>query len=151
MDRSIVADDLRAWFERWAAFVRKREFESAKPMFSPNVIGFGTRMHVVSGLDRLEALQWRNVWPTIKGFQFLTDELHADVSNDGSIAWAVVPWVSIGFHEDGSSFDRPGRATVIFTPGGDPTLTPGGWLAVHTHISLAPGTPQRSYGDPSER
>lgn len=143
-----VYAEIRAWFERWAAHVRARDFDAARALFSPDVIGFGTRMHIVHGLDRLEQNQWRHVWPTIEGFQFIVDELHVSASDAADSAWGVVPWVSTGYREDGSAFDRPGRATVIFVRGGDPTITPGGWLAVHTHISLAPGTPQRSFGRP---
>lgn len=141
---------LRAWFERWAECVRTRDFAAARSLFSPSVVGFGTRMHVVQGLDRLDQLQWRHVWPTIDGFQFVLDELHTSASDDATLAWAVVPWISTGFHEDGTPFDRPGRATVTFVREGDPATTPGGWLAAHTHISLAPGTPQRSFGRPED-
>jgi ketosteroid isomerase-like protein len=141
-----LAEELKAWFDRWAECVRACDFDAARTLFSPDVVGFGTRMHVVRGLDRLEQHQWRHVWPTIEGFSFVLDELHVSGSNDGSQAFGVVPWVSTGFAEDGAPFDRPGRATVIFARGGDPARTPGGWLAEHTHISLAPGTPQRSFG-----
>jgi ketosteroid isomerase-like protein len=147
METNLTLDDtlhteLRAWFESWAGHVRACDFEAARGLFDPEVVGFGTRMHVVRGLERLESQQWRHVWPTIDGFRFVLDELHCAASDDGRQAWAVVPWVSTGFHQDGTPFDRPGRATVIFTrAAGDQP-----WRAVHTHISLAPGTPQRSYG-----
>jgi ketosteroid isomerase-like protein len=143
--------DIGQWFVRWAECVRAQDYAAARRLFSPDVVGFGTRMHVVRGLDRLEELQWSQVWPTIDGFSFVLDELVAVASEDGSQAYAVVPWVSTGFHEDGSTFDRPGRATVVFAHEGDPRVTPGGWRAVHTHISLAPGAPQRSYGRPESR
>lgn len=135
-------DELRDWFETWAGFVRERDFDSARGLFHPDVIGFGTHMRVVEGLDHLDIDQWRNVWPTIENFHFLTDQLRAGTSHDGLLAWAVVPWESIGFFEDGSSFERPGRATVLFSRGhwNEP------WRAIHSHISLAPGTPQRSFG-----
>jgi len=145
-DLSAATAELASWFERWAECVRQRNYDGARSLFDLDVVGFGTRMHVVSGLDRLEQLQWRQVWPTIEGFRFLVDEIHVGVSSAGDLAWAVVPWVSIGFHEDGRQFDRPGRATVTFSRTGDPQFAPGGWIALHTHISLAPGTPQRSFG-----
>ena len=96
----------------------------------------------VSELEHLEKNQWRNVWGTIADFHFIVDELQSGVSGDGLQAWAVVPWTSTGFHEDGTTFDRPGRATVVFTR----NTADGPWRAIHTHISLAPGTPQRSFG-----
>ena len=136
------ADELRDWFESWAAFVRARDFVAARRLFDPEVVGFGTRMHVVRGLERLEQHQWRKVWPTIRDFTFVLDELSCSASPDGLQAWAVVPWVSTGVGQDGRPFDRPGRATVIFVR--DTVMAP--WRAIHTHMSLAPGTPQRSYG-----
>jgi ketosteroid isomerase-like protein len=145
MTGSRVTSALRAWFEEWAGYVRARDFESARVLFHPDVIGFGTYMRIVTGLDRLERDQWRNVWGTIEGFHFLVDELRCGESSDSLQSWAVVPWTSTGFHQDGAPFDRPGRATVIFVR--DRPAEP--WRAIHTHISLAPGTPQRSYGNPA--
>jgi ketosteroid isomerase-like protein len=133
---------MRTWFETWAALVRARDFVSARALFHDDVVGFGTRMHVVRGLDRLESQQWRHVWPAIEDFRFVLDELHCAASDDDRLAWAVVPWVSTGFQQDGAPFDRPGRATVIFMRAANDEP----WRAIHTHISLAPGTPQRSFG-----
>ena len=136
-------EELCRWFDTWAGHVRDRDFETARNLFHPEVVGFGTHMLIVEGLDHLETEQWRNVWPTIENFHFLTDQLRAGTSNDGLLAWAVVPWHSTGFTENGAAFERPGRATVLFSR--DHWDEP--WRAIHTHISLAPGTPQRSFGN----
>jgi len=133
---------LAQWFTTWANQVRERDFEAARALFHPAVVGFGTHMRIVHGLEALEQQQWRSVWSTIRDFQFLTDVLEGAVSDDGLQAWAIVPWTSTGFHENGTAFDRPGRATVIFVRDTPDAV----WLAIHTHISLAPGTPQRSFG-----
>ncbi|MGH9175517.1 MAG: DUF4440 domain-containing protein, partial [Vicinamibacterales bacterium] len=82
------------WFTTWAGFVRERDYEQARALFHPDVVGFGTRMRVVSGLDNLEQQQWRNVWGTIADFQFLIGDLHSSASADGLHAWAVIPWTS---------------------------------------------------------
>ena len=140
-----IEDDLRAWFEEWGGYVRACDFESARPLFRADVAGFGTHMRIVHGLEHLERDQWRNVWPTIEDFQFLTDALEVGASNDGLLAWAIVAWTSTGYGEDGTPFERPGRATVIFAR--EHWNEP--WEAIHTHFSLAPGTPQRSFGRPS--
>ena len=64
-------------------------------------------------------------------------KLHGDIAEDR--AWAAVPWTSTGFDENGTAFDRPGRATVTFRRDG------ARWLGVHTHFSLKPGTPPRTH------
>ncbi len=142
MNQSTSNDAIADWFMTWDTYVRARDYERARELFHPDVVGFGTHMRVVSGLEHLELNQWRNVWETIEDFRFTIDDLHSGVSDDGLQSWAVVPWTSTGFNEDGSTFDRPGRATVIFIR---ETVTDH-WRAIHTHISLAPGTPQRSFG-----
>jgi len=62
-------------------------------------------------------------------------------SPDGAMAVAITPWTSTGFHGDGSTFDRPGRATIVLAKQPD-----GRWLGVHSHMSLARGVPQDSHG-----
>ena len=147
MDKNAENTASRAWFGTWGSLVASVDYVSARDLVHPDVIGFGTFMDVVRGLDRLEAQQWRSIWPTIGDFRFLVDQLVSDVSDDGKHAYGIVPWTSTGFHEDGSTYDRPGRATVLFTREheSDP------WRAIHTHISLAPGTPQKSFGSRPEK
>jgi ketosteroid isomerase-like protein len=60
---------------------------------------------------------------------------------DGAIAVAIAPWTSTGFHEDGTPFDRPDRATIVLARQPD-----GHWLGVPSHMSLARGVPQDSHG-----
>lgn len=138
---------IREWFSEWGGQVASVDFVSARELFHPDVIGFGTYMDVVRGLEHLENRQWRSIWPTIEGFTFLVDELVSDASEDGKHAYGIVPWTSTGFHADGSSYPRPGRATVLFTR--ESVDEP--WRAIHTHISLAPGTPQKSHGNRPEK
>lgn len=149
----MTADDetdiaaLRAWFAAWDKLVDAVDFTAARRLFHDDVVGFGTRMDSVSGLDALERHQWRSVWPTIDGFRFATDALQAMISPDRRQAVAVVAWSSTGYHEDGRTFTRNGRATVVFTR----AATADPWLARHTHMSLNPGTPPRSFGSKPER
>ena len=86
--------------------------------------------------------QWSNVWPTIRNFRWRLDGVEAIVSPDRLSAVGMAIFDSDGFNQDGSRFDRPGRATVAFarkSVGED-------WVAVHTHMSLFRGTPSRSFG-----
>jgi ketosteroid isomerase-like protein len=131
-------DALRDWFTTLERCVRAVDYDSGRKLFAPEVAAFGTRAEMVTGLDTLQVQQWSGVWPFIEGFTFQLDQLHGDIAEH--LAWAAVPWTSTGFHEDGSAFTRPGRATVAFA------YRDGRWIATHTHFSLHPGTPPRSYG-----
>lgn len=64
----------------------------------------------------------------------------------GVIGLSINTWQSKGIHEKGDNYPTPGRATVLFgrTDRGAP------WKGLHTHISLNPGTPQKSHGDRPE-
>ena len=55
-----------------------------------------------------------------------------------TMATVVAPWTSTGYHQDGSTFDRPGRATMIFSKQN------GAWLCTHSHMSLNRGVPQQT-------
>ncbi len=131
-------EPLRDWFRAWNACLLAVDFAAARRLFDPAVSGFGTHAEVVFGLDRLEAEQWRSVWPDIADFRFHVEALHGAIFSDN--AWAACPWSSTGFHQDGTPFQRPGRATVIFQ------RRPDSFRGVHTHFSLNPGTPPRTYG-----
>ncbi len=133
---------LRDWFAEWGRFVAVVDFDSARRLFDADVIGFGTWMNVVEGLDHLVEAQWQSIWPTIEGFRFELDSLQARVSPDRLFAVAVGAWDSTGFAEDGTPYPRPGRATVAFRR--ESLEAP--WRAVHTHLSLNRGVPQQSFG-----
>lgn len=136
-----VADPKAAvaqWFARLGRYCDSVDYDSTRAIFAPDVVSFGTRADIVSGLERLQKNQWEGIWPNIQDFKIDLDSIHAD--GDDRVAWGVATWTSTGFHEDGTSFFRPGRATVILE------RRNGEWLSVHTHFSLNPGTPPRTYG-----
>jgi ketosteroid isomerase-like protein len=111
--------------------VRNVDFSRARAIFSEDVVAFGTYATVVTGRDRLEQEQWRQIWPNIRDFTFRLSELRC---LGGSQALClVVPWDSLGLRPDGSTFSRPGRATLLLEPRGER------WVATHSHFSLAPG------------
>ncbi len=99
-------------------------------------------MNVVKGLEALERDQWRNVWPKISDFAWDFEGMQVGVSPDRLLAFLITTWHSTGYHEDGTCFDRPGRTTVLLARDGVTTM----WHGIHTHFSLHPGTPPRSYG-----
>jgi ketosteroid isomerase-like protein len=120
----------RTFLTEMQACVRAVDFDRAHALFAEDVVAFGTYAAVVSGRDRLEHEQWRNVWPRIREFTFRLDELHC-LGNAEAIC-AVVPWDSSGTAADGTPFPRPGRATLLLVE------RAGQWVAIHSHFSLAP-------------
>lgn len=129
---------IAGWFIALQRCVRAVDYEAALPLFDDDVVSFGTHAQLVRGLGALRANQWQNVWPNIEGFHFDLNQLHGAAA-DG-VAWAAAPWTSTGFGPDGAPFPRPGRATIGFA------LRDTGWVATHSHFSLDPGTPPRTYG-----
>jgi ketosteroid isomerase-like protein len=138
-------DDLArvsAWFERLSSHVRAVDFAGARPIFADDMIAFGTFENFITGRDRVEAAQWRNVWPVTSGFRFRTDDIRAIVSADRLTAIGMAVFDSTGYHQDGTAYERPGRTTVALSRrsvGED-------WVADHTHMSLFRDVPSRSFG-----
>ena len=131
-------EELREWFRFWGNCVAAVDFESARPLFAERVVGFGTYVEFVRGLDALYSEQWSKVWPKITDFRFNIEHLVGEIYGDA--AWAAVPWSSTGYHESGEAFDRRGRATATYV------RENGKWLGTHTHFSLKPGTPPHTFG-----
>jgi ketosteroid isomerase-like protein len=129
------------WLETFSGYVREVDYASARPLFHPEILAFGTHRNVIPGLAEWQATQWDNVWPRTSDFRFDTAGAHVLTSGDATMAVVVAPWTSIGYHEDGSTFDRPGRATMVFSKQN------GAWLCTHSHMSLSRGVPQQSFAN----
>jgi ketosteroid isomerase-like protein len=129
---------LRRWFEEFQVCVRAADFAAGRAFFADDAVAFGTKADVVTGLDAIVAGQWQPTWPNIADFTFQVDELQT--GHEGNLAWAVLPWTSTGYYPDGTAFDRPGRATLVFV------RRDGRWLVKHSHFSLNPGTPPTTHG-----
>ncbi|SFP71682.1 Ketosteroid isomerase homolog [Bradyrhizobium sp. Ghvi] len=132
---------LRQWLETFAGYVREVDYASARPLFHPDVLAFGTHNDVIPGLDQWVSTQWNNVWPKTTDFRFVLEQASILASSDGTMATVIAPWTSTGYHPDGSAFSRPGRATMVFARSAD------GWLCVHSHMSLNRGVPQASHAN----
>ena len=52
---------ITAWFDTWSGYVATVDFDSARPMFELDVVGFGTWMDTVEGLDNLMEKQWISI------------------------------------------------------------------------------------------
>jgi ketosteroid isomerase-like protein len=129
------------WLETFAGYVREVDYASARPLFHPEVLAFGTHNDVIPGLDQWVTTQWDNVWPKTTDFRFILDQASILASSDGTMATVIAPWTSTGYHPDGSAFERPGRATMVFAGNADV------WLCVHSHMSLNRGVPQTSHAN----
>jgi ketosteroid isomerase-like protein len=143
-------DDLalvRRWFQRLQLCVQTVDFVGSRPLFAEDVITFGTYTAFTIGRDATETEQWRHVWGQIDQFRWRLDDLRTLISGDRLTAVAMAVFESTGYTEDGKPFDRPGRATVVL---GRQTVGEE-WLAQHTHVSLFPGTPSRSFGSRQKR
>ena len=136
---------VRRWFERLAEHVRAVDFAGARPIFAEDMIAFGTFTDFMTGRDKAETAQWRNVWPHIDDFRWRPD-IRAIVSPDRLTAIGMAIFDSTGYAADGNPYSRPGRATVVFGR----TAIGEDWLALHTHMSLFREVPTRSFKGKSE-
>ena len=143
------ADDLaavRRWFETLQAHVQAVDFTGARPIFAEDMIAFGTFSDFMTGRDAAERAQWRSVWHHIDAFRF-RDDIRAIVSPDRLQAVGMGVFYSTGYHQDRSSYDRPGRTTVVLVR----RSTEQPFIAQHTHMSLFRDVPTRSYRDKPEK
>ncbi len=138
----VVASDpvmaVGQWFGLMERFCASVDYDGAEEIFAEDVVSFGTKMDIVRGRKALREGQWESIWGNISNFKMDLDNVHAGGAGDQ--AWGVVSWTSIGFDGSHQPYYRPGRATVSIE------RRDGVWLAVHTHFSLYPGTPQRTFG-----
>ncbi len=142
-----LADEaaVKAWFQTLADHVQAVDFAGARPIFADDMIAFGTFTDFMTGRDAAERAQWRNVWPHIDAFRWRPD-MRVLVSPDRLQAVGMAVFDSTGYRQDGSAYDRPGRATVVFA-----RPTPNApFVAQHTHMSLFRDVPTRSYKDKPE-
>jgi ketosteroid isomerase-like protein len=136
-----TAAEIRNWLDRFAACVREVDYAAARPFWHAEIVIFGTYQELVKSLSGWTDRQWDNVWPRTADFRFDLANTMVMTSPDRAMAVAIAPWTSTGFNENGLPFDRPGRATIVLARQPD-----GRWLGVHSHMSLARGVPQESYG-----
>jgi ketosteroid isomerase-like protein len=137
-DRQSVGD----WFAQWGDMVARVDFKSARPIFADDAVAFGSVTEMMTSQDALEAQQWRQVWPTIEDYRYDLSTLEVIMSPDRLMAVGAVIFRSTGLNEDKSKFVRNGRASAVLMR----TAVGAPWICTHTHVSLKPGTPARSYG-----
>lgn len=131
-------DAVTEFFTRLSRDCANVDFDATEPMFADDVYSFGTKAAVVQGRAPLRRNQWQGIWPNIADFKIDLAQIHG--SGNEQMAWGMAPWNSTGFDQQGNAYDRPGRATVVLERRGDH------WEVIHTHFSLVPGTPPRTFG-----
>jgi ketosteroid isomerase-like protein len=124
------------WLKTFEAACRACDFEVGRRCFAPDAVAFGTWARAVSGLDRIEREQWRNVWPRIRNF---TVEPPV-VGEAGDLAWIAAGWWSDATAPDGAPLRREGRATFVLA------RRDGRWQCVHSHVSLLPSQSPAVHG-----
>lgn len=127
----MIPDDqaIHDWFAELARCVNATDFASGRKLFADDIVSFGTFTTLMHGLDDYATQQWPNVWPHVQHFRFNAPK-HIRIVGD--TAWAACTWDSEGINADGTTFDRPGRTTMVFEK------RHGRWLGVHSHFSLVP-------------
>ena len=118
------------WLLAMQDHVRRCDYGGARALFSDEVVAFGTAAGAAVGLDELESLQWRRVWPRTRQFTYDLDRTRV-LDAQGAICVAA-SWRSLGVAPDGTEFTRHGRATLLLEPRDDRLV------ATHSHFSLAP-------------
>jgi catechol 2,3-dioxygenase-like lactoylglutathione lyase family enzyme len=121
---------LRQWLLALQGCVRAQDYARARTLCVPEFVAFGTVAELLHGVDDAMTRQWQRVWPAIRDFTIRVDEATGAI--DGRQGWVAAPWDSLGVRPDGSTFPRPGRATLTFV------RRDGRWLATHSHFSLSP-------------
>jgi hypothetical protein len=132
--------EVKKWLKDFGDCVRAKDFASGRRMFYSRIVCLGSHARLVTGLDSLIEKQWKKIWPNITGFDF--GKMHFEFNHEKNMACVIGPWISTGYHKNGESFSRPGRVTILLIK--DPVKKV--WLAKHTHYSLFPGTPNKTFG-----
>ena len=71
------------WLDVFSGHVRAVDYASARPMWHPDLLAFGTFNDVIQGLETAIATQWDNVWPKTSDFAFNLADTHVLASADG--------------------------------------------------------------------
>ena len=104
--------DVFSWLDTWEGLINRGDFEAARPLFSPEVLAFGTVTGSMKTLPVLEERQWRKVWGKIKDFRF-DKETAVLFRDEGSrLATIACAWSSLG-RTQSSWYQRRGRVTLV--------------------------------------
>ena len=131
-----------SWLETFSGYVREVDYASARPLFHPDVLAFGTHRDIISGLavvadDAVGQCLAEDLGFPLRHRRGARARVGRQHDGDGGRRRGPAPAIS----QDGSTFDRPGRATMVFSK------QDGAWLCTHSHMSLNRGVPQQSFAN----
>lgn len=133
-----MKDQVLNWISEWETLINEVNYEKARPLFSDNVVAFGTVAGYMKGLKNLEDRQWRKVWPTIKNFEFDRSSMTILGDSNSSLKIVLMLWRSLGKTGDGGWYERRGRVTLALKQ------KVKKMECVHSHFSMEPGIPPLS-------
>ena len=107
MDQS---SHIREWLVKFEKFVREKNFEEAKRLYTPTPVLFGTRVRVSTDIEEYYQFQWWKIWNTSEHFS-ISEVVHIGSGMDFS--FAAVLWTNTTFMDD-TQVERSGRATFVF-------------------------------------
>lgn len=125
MDRS---SHIREWLVQFEKFVREKNFEEAKKLYTSTPALFGTRVNVSTDIEEYYQFQWSKIWNTSELFS-ISEVVHIGSGIDFS--FAAVLWTNTTFMDD-TRAERSGRATFVFE------IEDGVCRAAHSHFSESP-------------
>ena len=137
---------VRRWFQQLQLHVQAVDYVGARPLFAQDIVTFGTFSAFTIGREATEKEQWRTVWSRIDRFRWQIDDLRIIISDDRLTAVGMALFESIGYTEEGTPYDRPGRCTAVLRRRGIGEE----WVAQHIHASLFQDVPTQSFGSKPE-
>jgi ketosteroid isomerase-like protein len=130
----IQENQILDWLDHWESLINRGDYESARPLFSDDVVSFGTVTGIMKGRADLETRQWRQVWYRIKDFRFDKQTISVFSDNRSDFATIACLWYSLG-QTRSSWYERRGRVTLVLEK------RAGLMKCVHSHFSMEPGVP----------
>lgn len=126
--------DPHSWLRAWEKLINAGDFETARQLFAPEIVAFGSLAETMTGLDALEQEQWRKIWRSTRGFAFDTP-MHVTMGPETTTL--ALRWRSEGRTEDNGWYERRGRCTLVLE------RRNAGLVCTHSHFSMDPGVPPR--------
>lgn len=118
------------WLRDFADAVRRADLDAGRALCEQGILSFGTVCWRSENLDMLVRDQWEHIWNTTQGFDFDYDAVRALACDD--MVTLLTTWQSNGTDEQGGTFPRRGRATIVLR------RRDNVWKAAHTHFSMDP-------------